>query len=208
VIEVPFPICCSDDGQLISAGGPSECRIAGGTWYTDRENCPRKICAFLGLLNQVLAERSRNDPVLRLAASGTFASLYDLRDRVLEASGLGRRLLEYYEQHSERAVGIIRSDPELLQDTLRAFLLAADFGNALVRVHCGATSDSVSRREYSPEAYEAALDIIARFRRAAGNDAADFDEALDFIRGGIEPLVGLPASAVLVRLGLESSGAA
>jgi hypothetical protein len=189
-------VCCKD-GQIIPAVGSADCERSGGTWYEDFDTCPGRPCAFLGALNKYLTNASNGDPVQSLAATGTFSSLYELRDEILAQSGLGQELISYYDNYMGSAVELLESAPDLLQEALQSFLVAARFGQSLLRVHHG-TGDAAGRRdEFKLQWYETVVAVIARFRQLAANAEKDFEEPLAFLDHEIRPLIGRSAEEVL-----------
>jgi len=195
-----MPVCCCD-GEAY-ASGPQTCAELGQDcrFYFDLNQCPKRLCSFLGLLTEFLGEESRNNEVILSASSGTFASLYELRDELLPRSQLGQQLIQYYDRYADRAASIIRADPNLLQEALRVFLVGAAFSQTILRVLHGTAREEVRARRYTQHAYESLISVIARFRDVAGDAATDFEEPLSFLEREIAPLVGRSSEEVLSML--------
>jgi hypothetical protein len=147
-----------------------------------------------------LTNASNGDPVQILAAAGTFSSLYELRDEILAQSRLGQQLIKYYDEYMGNAVELLESDPDLLQETLQSFLVAARFGQTLLRVHYGTRVITGRQDEFKPQAYETVLAVIARFRQLAAISETDFAVPLAFLDREIFPLIGRSAEEVLDKL--------
>jgi hypothetical protein len=82
-------MCC-----VGTSGEPTDqgtCLEIGGDYYDDPgQSClSGGLCAFLSALNEYLHEQYGEDPIVLLAAGGTYTSLYDLRDEVLAKSDVG-----------------------------------------------------------------------------------------------------------------------
>ncbi len=185
--------CCGTSGE------PSDrrtCEEIGCDYYEDpTTSC---TCALTVLLTEYLTTQSREDPVILLAAGGTYTSLYDLRDQILAKSRLGQQLLDYYHRFAEQAVTIARSDPDFIREALRVFLVGASFGRAVLREYDRRDRDAIGDRRFTGEAYESGIALLARFRQMAPDDA--FDEPIQFLEREISRFVGMTPREALDTL--------
>lgn len=187
--------CCGSSGE---PSDPGSCSEIGCDYFDDSSSSCIEGCAFLSLLADYLATESNNDSVIQLAAGGTFTALYDLRDELLVRSSLGRQLLDYYREYAQRGLDIVSSEPDLLRETLRVFLVGASFGRAVLREHDGRSIEAIGERRFTGDAYESGVALLARFRDMAPD--GEFDEPIDFLEREIGRFVGLTPREALDAL--------
>ncbi len=191
--------CCGVDPEPYLR---EECAEAGCTFHENSKRAPCfGNCALLTALHDNLAAKSGNDPVVMLAAGGTFTELQNLRDEVLERSRFGKGLLDRYREHAPRAMDIISTDQELMEETLRVFLVGASFSGAILRHHHG-RGEAVGPRHFTRETYDSGRAVLQRFRElsASQGEAERFREPLEFVEREIERFVDNTPEEALRRL--------
>lgn len=122
-------LCCI--GTSCQPADKEACREWGGK-FIEKDDDDDGICLTTMALNHYLF-RVR-DPVLLLYAGGTYNSLYEVKDRVLENSPLGEIFLNYNREFANKEVKkIITSHPRIFRDAVYVFLVAASFSRAILR---------------------------------------------------------------------------
>src|SRR6266852_4406428 len=109
-------ICCV--GSSCEPSDQLDCDMLHGEY---RDDHPSRGCAFLTALSDYLHNTCAADPIILLAAGGTYSAIYDLRDVILSKSPLGKRILDYYQQYASKGIEILMKEPKLLGETLRVF---------------------------------------------------------------------------------------
>lgn len=176
--------CCV--GSSCEPSDQLDCDTIRGDYSPD--NTTSKGCAFLTALSDYLHNRCAADPIILLAAGGTFSAIYDLRDVILSKSPLGKRILVYYQQYASKGVEILMKEPKLLGETLRVFLIGASFGRAILQAYDGRSEATLKDRTFTKEAYERGLALIKQFRTLVAD--ASFDEPLAFLEQEISRFIG------------------
>ena len=187
--------CCGSDGVPSTR---EDCAEIGCTYFEDSEVAPCLSsnggpCALLSALHDHVAAKSGTDPVVMLAAGGTFTALQDLRDEILDRSRFGIELLARYREHAPRAMEIISSDQqELMEETLGVFLTGASFGMAILRHHHGRRGQALGPRRFTKETYDRGRAVLQRFREVSASQGEEerFREPLEFVEREIEFFVG------------------
>lgn len=184
-----------------------ECCVGSRCEPSDRETCEEigghyreepETCFGLRALTNYLATTSNGDPVTLLAAGGTYDGLYDIRDVILVNSRFGRELLEHYRRHSESVVKAIRSDEKLLWEVLRAFLVAAAFGRAVLTVHDKRDHSGVGDRRLTEASFTRGLAALRRVQEGMEGDSLEVVVA--FCENEIGKFVGMSAREVYLAL--------
>src|SRR5688572_29760830 len=117
--------CCFDRRGEPNNLDRDQCHLAGDTWQ-ERSKCEGN-CTVVGALAYFLQETYAHDSMALLAARGTFHTVYDVRDNVLATTPIGQEFLDVYKRYSESVFEVVRSDPDLLKETMRLVLIGASF---------------------------------------------------------------------------------
>jgi hypothetical protein len=162
-------------GRAHPSSGPDACMTPGSTY--DNMDCPSS-CNFSGGLANYISRYG--DPILDLAAYGTFESLYDLRDLLLSKSRYGQEILDVYASFRDRAFEIAAENPPLLRDSLYFFTLLAVHGDRMLRVWAGIyPADNAEQAFCDARLIDFGRDLVSRFREST--DSGELDEGLDFL---------------------------
>jgi hypothetical protein len=196
-------VCCCG-----SSGEPSDrqsCSDIGCDYYEDpNTSCiGAAACGVLTALAEFLATEYENDPIVLLAAGGTYTTLLDLGDVVLKRSSLGQEVLDRYFQFAAPAVAMIRADEDLFREALRVFLMYASFGRAILRAHYGKTPDEIGDRRYTRELHEKGVAVLERVGEVT--KISQFDEVIEFAKREGDRFIGMSAWDVLQELDLDGS---
>lgn len=191
-------LCCAG-----SQGEPSDadtCRRIGGDYHEKSTESCISTCAFLGALHDYVDKTTNSDPVVLLAMGGTYSTLYDFRDHVLKRCEVGRKVLSLYREHSARAIALLLHEPELLVETLRAFLMVASFSREIVRVAHGARGADDPERRLNRKMYKL-VEKVGQGLREVG--AGELDEPVDYALAMFHKMIEMTPEDVFASLRVD-----
>jgi hypothetical protein len=147
--------------------------VLGGQWNPNAPVGGGGFCAVRTILARALCEN-----ILQLGS--TYHLTYLFRDKVLNNSVAGRRLLKQYYSHADELYSIVVGDPDVLAASIKAWSAAWPFIKAMLESASGEKSigtRNLSKLRFSKTRYAAVSRAIKMFRVATSTD--DLKNALD-----------------------------
>jgi hypothetical protein len=176
-----------------SACDPDACADINGQYSEE----PGKGSCLL--LTGILEE---DDRAVLMINTQIYPSLIDFRKGVLHKSDLGERMLRHYDRFHDEAVGIARSDEDLVMDIIWSLSYISPFIRAMMGDQIsggiyGETPDSYYAGALRPGAVQSLRRVIERFKRSA---SPEFSAALTEFDHELREFEGLNPREALVAM--------